>query len=402
MVPLQRTTLITQASIKVIMAKQERLSSLDAFRGFTIAGMMLVNNPGSWSSIYPQLEHAAWNGWTFTDFIFPFFLWIVGVAMTMSFAGRLERGDSKSKMIGQAARRGAMLFLIGLFLTMFPFGLFGTHLSFATVRIPGVLQRIGVCYFFATLIYLNTTVRGQIAWIVGLLAGYWLMLALIPVPGYGAGDITPFGSLGRYIDSMILGAHTWRGAPAPGFDPEGVISTLGAIATTLFGILVGHYLRFQDHTKEEKVCWMFFVGSVLLLLGAVFDMWMPINKNLWTSSYVVFMAGFATCIFGLFYFIIDVKGYKKWATPLIIYGMNAIFVFTLSGVAGRALGLLKFNVLLSSGTYGDVNIQSLMMDNVLRPMFNPLNASLAWAILWDLMLFFFAWLMWRKKWFLKV
>lgn len=384
------------------MAKAERLSSLDAFRGFTIAGMMLVNNPGSWGSIYPQLEHASWNGWTFTDFIFPFFLWIMGVAMTMSFAGRLERGDSTPAMIAQAARRGATLFLIGLFLSTFPFGLFGSHFSIASMRIPGVLQRIGICYFVTTLIYLNTTLRGQIAWLVGLLSAYWLMLAFIPVPGFGAGNLTPMGSLARFIDTMFLEGHTWRGAPAPGFDPEGVISTLGAIGTTLFGILVGHYLRYQSHAKEEKCCWMFFAGSVLLLAGAVFDMWMPINKNLWTPSYAVFMAGFATCIFGLFYFIIDAKGHKKWATPLVIYGMNAIFVFTLSGVVGRLLGLTKFYVQLGNGVYEWVAVQRLVMDNVLLPMFTPLNASLAWAILWDMMLFFFAWLMWRKKWFLKV
>ncbi len=384
------------------MAKQERLSSLDAFRGFTIAGMMLVNNPGSWGTIYPQLKHAAWNGWTFTDFIFPFFLWIMGVAMTMSFAGRMERGDAKPAMIAQAARRGATLFLIGIFLSTFPFGLFGTHFSLETMRIPGVLQRIGICYFLATLIYLYTSVRGQIAWLVGLLSAYWLMLSFIPAPGYGAGDLTPMGSLARYIDTMFLEGHTWRGAPAPGFDPEGIVSTLGAIGTTLFGILIGHYLRYRDHSKEEKVCWMFTAGSMLLLAGATFDMWMPINKNLWTSSYAVFMAGFATCIFALFYFIIDAKGYKRWATPLVIYGMNAIFVFTLSGVAGRLLGLTKFNVQLSNGLYEWVSVQRLVMDNVLLRMFNPLNASLAWALLWDLFLFFFAWLMWRKKWFLKV
>jgi predicted acyltransferase len=384
------------------MASHERLSSLDAFRGFTIAGMMLVNNPGSWSTIYPQLEHAAWNGWTFTDFIFPFFLWIVGVAMTMSFAGRIARGDSTTKLILQAARRGATLIAIGFVLKMFPFGLFGTHLSFETLRIPGVLERIGVCYFLATLIYLNTSVRGQIAWLFGLLAAYWLMLKFIPVPGYGAGDLSPMGSLGRYIDTLVLNGHTWRGAPAPGFDPEGVISTLGAIGTTLFGILTGHYLRSSEHAREEKVCWMFVAGSALLLLGAIFDMWMPINKNLWTPSYAVFMAGFALTIFALFYFLIDTKGYKRWATPLVIYGMNAIFVFTLSGLAGRALGLVKFNVEVNPGVYEWVGVQRLVMENLFNPVLSPLNASLAWAILWDLMLFFFAWLMWRKKWFLKV
>ncbi|MGE5316338.1 MAG: acyltransferase family protein [Acidobacteriota bacterium] len=387
------------------MAAKERLVSLDAFRGFTIAGMMLVNNPGSWSTIYPQLEHASWNGWTFTDFIFPFFLWIVGVAMTMSFASRIERGDTKGKLMLQAAKRGAMIFAIGLLLTMFPFGLLpGTHLNFATLRIPGVLQRIGITYVLASAIYLNaSSARAIVAWIVGILGAYWIMLTMVPVPEFGAGNLTPMGSIARWIDSMVIGTnHTWRGAPAPGFDPEGVISTLGAIGTALFGVLVGLYLKVKDVSKEEKTSWMFVAGSVLLLLGAIFDMWVPINKNLWTPSYVVFMAGFATCIFGMFYFLIDAKGYKKWATPLVIYGMNAIFVFALSGVLGRLQGLLKFNVQLSDGTYDWVTIQRLLMDNVFKPNLSPLNASLAWAILWDLMLFFFAWLMWRKKWFLKV
>ncbi|HLP15056.1 MAG TPA: hypothetical protein VK470_02290, partial [Bacteroidota bacterium] len=386
-----------------MMAKQERLSSLDAFRGFTIAGMMLVNNPGSWSTIYPQLEHASWNGWTFTDFIFPFFLWIVGVAMTMSLAARIARGDTKGVLIARAARRGAVLFAIGWALSAFPFGFFGTHFALETTRTSGVLQRIGLCYFFATLIYLNASVRAQVAWIFGLLAAYWIALTMIPVPGYGAGDLTPMGNIGRFIDTMILGpTHTWHGAPAPGFDPEGVISTLGALSTTLLGVLVGQYLRMREVSKEEQTCWMFVSGCMLLLLGVIFDMWMPINKNLWTPSFVLLMAGFAMCIFALCYFLIDAKGYKKYTTPLVIYGMNAIFVYTLSELLVRIKGFIKFSVILGDGSTAWVTLQQLVMENIFLRIFTPLNASLAWAILWDLMLLFFAWLMWRKKWFLKI
>jgi predicted acyltransferase len=384
------------------MAKHERLNSLDAFRGFTIAGMMLVNNPGSWGAIYPQLEHASWSGWTFTDWIFPFFLWIVGVAMTFSFAYRKERGDSDGKLLMQVFRRAIIIFLLGLFLTAFPFGLLGSHFSLGSLRIPGVLQRIAICYMIASIIFLKTTMRGQVRVLVLLLAAYWLAVKLIPVPGYGAGILDPLGNLVWYIDSNLLAGHTWRGAPAAGGDPEGILSTIPAIATTLFGALTGQYLRGATHSKEEKTAWMFVVGSGLLFLGAWFDMYLPINKNMWTSSFSIFMAGWALVIFSIFYFLIDVKGYKRWATPLTIYGMNAIFVFVLSGVLGRLLSLTKFNVMLSDGTFADVGLKTIIMQNLINPFFSPLMASLVWAIAWDLMLFLFAWGMWKKKWFLKV
>jgi predicted acyltransferase len=384
------------------MAKHERLTSLDAFRGFTIAGMMLVNNPGSWSAIYPQLEHASWNGWTFTDFIFPFFLWIVGVAMTFSFAYRKERGDSDRTLLLQVFRRAVIIFLLGLFLTAFPFGALGTKFSLSTLRIPGVLQRIAICYFIASLIYLKTTFRGQIRVIAILLAAYWLAVKWIPVPGYGAGVLDPMGNLVWYIDSILLHGHTWAGAPAVGGDPEGILSTIPAIATTLLGALTGQYLRNANHSKEEKTIWMFIIGAALLFFGAWFDMYLPINKNMWTSSYAIFMAGWAMTIFSIFYYLIDVKGYRAWATPLVIYGMNAIFVFVLSGVLGRLFNIIKFNVLLSDGTFADVGLKTLITQNLINPFFSPLMASLVYAILWDLMLFLFAWGMWKKKWFLKV
>jgi predicted acyltransferase len=376
----------------------QRLLSLDAFRGATIASMILVNNPGTWSAIYPQLRHAAWNGWTFTDWIFPFFLWIVGVAMTLSFAKRVEAGGSKGKLMGHVVRRAVIIFALGMFLAGYPFGLlFGHHFSWEHIRIPGVLQRIAVCYLFASMIYLYTGLRGQIAWLIGLLAGYWLLVANVPVPGYGAGVYEPMGSLCWWVDSHVLAGHTWRGAPVPGFDPEGIVSTIPAIATTLFGVLTGRWLR-TDRSKEEKTAWMFVTGNVLLVLGATLDMWLPINKNLWTSSYSVFMAGFAAVCLAMFYWLIDVKGYKKWATPFVIYGMNAITVFVLAGVVGRTLGLIK--VAMPDGS--ELALQPYIFQTYFLPIASPINASLLYAICFILVMFLVVWIMWWRKWFVKV
>jgi predicted acyltransferase len=376
----------------------KRLLSLDAFRGATIAGMILVNNPGTWSAIYPQLRHAAWHGWTFTDWIFPFFLWIVGVAMTYSFAKRKEAGDPKGKLILHVARRALTIFALGLFLNGFPFGLlFGHEFSWSTIRIPGVLQRIAICYFVASVIYLYSSTRAQVAWIVGLLTGYWLLVKLVPVPGFGAGVLDLQGNLCWWVDSNLLAGHTWRGAPVPGFDPEGIISTIPAIATSLFGALTGTWLR-TDRTKEEKTAWMFVAGNILLLLGAVLDIWMPINKSLWTSSYSVFMAGWALVCLAMFYWLIDVKGHSKWATPFIIYGMNAITVFVLSGLVGKSMGLIRY--VQADGSF--LSLQGMIFQNVFLPLASPINASLLYAISFISVMFLVVWFMWKKKWFLKV
>ena len=380
------------------MNQQPRLLSLDAFRGATIAGMILVNNPGSWSEIYPQLRHAAWNGWTFTDWIFPFFLWIVGVAMTFSFAKRVEAGDSKGGLMLHVLRRAVIIFGLGLFLTGFPFGLaLGHKFSWETIRIPGVLQRIAVCYLIASSIFLVTKVRGQVIWTVCLLTGYWLLMKLVNVPGFGAGVLEPTGNLCWYIDSKYLAGHTWTGAPVPGFDPEGIVSTLPAIATTLFGVLTGQWLR-SKRSPEEKTAWMFVVGNAMLLLGAILDIWLPINKNLWTTSYSVFMAGWALVCLSMFYWLIDAKGYRRWATPLVIYGMNAIAVFVLSGLVGKLLYLIKWTT--ASGA--TVTVKSFVYDSCFVPFFSPINASLFSAIAFVLVMFIVGWVMWLKGWFVKI
>lgn len=377
---------------------QQRLLSLDAFRGATIAGMILVNNPGTWSAIYPQLRHAAWDGWTFTDFIFPFFLWIVGVAMTLSFAKRVQQGADKTHLLLHVFRRALIIFGLGLFLNGFPFGLVSTHdFSWATIRIPGVLQRIAVCYLLASTIFLYSGVRAQVFWIVGILASYWLVLKLVPVPGFGAGGLDMEGNLCRFVDSHLLAGHTWRGAPVPGFDPEGLLSTIPAIATTLLGALTGHFIR-SERSREEKTAWMFVAGNFLLLLGAILDMWMPINKNLWTTSYVIFMAGWANVCLAMFYWLIDVQGHTKWATPFVIYGMNAITVFVLSGIVGRTMWLIRWTT--AEGT--TVDLKTFLYQTVFVPLASPLNASLLFAISFISVMYLVVWFMWKKKWFLKV
>lgn len=381
--------------------KAERLISLDAFRGFTIAGMILVNNPGSWQYIYPQLKHAEWHGWSFTDWIFPFFLWIVGVAMTFSFATRTAKGDTKSKLVLNVFRRSAIIFALGLFLTAFPFGVLWNHnLNLETIRIPGVLQRIALCYLISSVIYLYTSLRGQIITILLLFISYWLMMFYISVPELGAGLFEKGKNFAAYIDSLVLSGHMWSATKT--WDPEGIISTIPAIATTLMGVLTGEYLHKSEHSKIEKSAWMFTSGSALLLIGAFLDMWMPINKNIWTVSYSVFMGGWALCIFSIFYFLIDAKGIKKWAHPFVVYGMNAIFVFVLSGIVAKSIGMWKFYVRLSDGTYANVSIKNIIMQNIFEPYFSPINASLAFALSFIVFMYFIIWLMYRKKIFIKV
>jgi predicted acyltransferase len=374
-----------------------RLTSLDVFRGATIAGMNLVNNPGDWSKIYAPFKHAAWNGWTFTDTIFPFFLWIVGVAMTFSFARRIERGDDRKKLFLHVFLRAAGIFGVGLFLSGFPFGLaFGHNFSFSTIRIPGVLQRIAICYLISSAIFLTTGIAGQIRWVVSLLGIYWLAVKLVPVPGFGPGILDPTGNLCWYIDSTVLAGHTWSGAPVPGFDPEGIFSTIPAIATTLFGVLTGHLLR--AHTsQEEKTAWMFSAGSVLMLVGLIMDNWLPINKNLWTSSYSVFMAGLALICFAFCYWIIDVKGYKKWSKSFEIYGLNALTMFFLAGFFGRLTAVIKW----TDAEGAVISLKTFYYRTFFMPLADPMNASFLHSLFYVVFLYLIAYLMYRKKWFLR-
>ena len=369
-----------------------RLISLDVFRGITIAGMILVNNPGTWSKVYPPLLHAPWNGWTPTDFVFPFFLFIVGVAMSLSFSKRIERGNSKSQLYVKIISRTLIIFAIGFFLNLFPF------FNFKEVRIPGVLQRIALCYFFASVIIVEFNKKWQIGWAVFLLGIYWIMVKLVPVPGYGAGVLEPKGSLCWYIDSNLLAGHTWKGAPAPGFDPEGILSTLPAIVTVLFGVFAGDWIR-SPREHYEKVSSLFVFGILGLVIGEILKGWLPINKNLWTSAYSIFMAGMALIFLAMCYWFIDIKGYKKWGKPFIVFGSNAILVFSLSSLIAKTTIYVKWHqadgneIALKTFLYRNL-FASCAGNNEFSSLLYPIALLLFWLGI--------MWILYRKNIFVKI
>lgn len=387
------------------LQKKGRLLSLDVFRGMTIAGMILVNNPGTWSDIYPPLRHAQWHGCTPTDLIFPFFLFIVGVAITLSLTKRKERGDDQSALIKNIIRRSAVLFGLGLILASFPFVKvwdqgFGAAIAsigdtFANIRIPGVLQRIALVYLITAILFLKMSIKNM-AWLGGgLLVFYWLIMTLIPVPGVGYANLEPTTNLAAWFDNMILSGHMWSATKV--WDPEGLLSTMPAIGTAILGILAGDWIR-REHDPKTKALWMFFAANILLLAGYLWDGFFPLNKSLWTSSYVLYTGGLALHFLTMCYWIIDVLGYKKWAKPFEVYGMNAITVFFLSGIIGRLLYIIK--IPQDGGT--SITLKNLLYESIFLPIFDPINASLAWALTYIIIWLGFMWILYSKKIFIKV
>ncbi len=361
-----------------------RLLCLDAFRGLTIAGMILVNNPGSWSHIYAPLRHAAWHGWTPTDLIFPFFLFIVGVALPFSFGKRLDRGDSRRDLLVHVARRSLILFALGLFLAGFP------RYDLSTIRIMGVLQRIGVVYLVAASAYLYLDRRGRGALTAVLLLGYWALLTLVPVPGSAAGDLSPEGNLGAFLDRLLLGGHLWQET----WDPEGLLSTLPAVGSTLLGIYVGEWLR-AGPPSSSRTLGLLGAGAGGVAVGLLWGLVFPINKPLWTSSYVVFTAGAGALGLGAFYWIMEVKDRQRWATPLVVYGMNAIAVFVASGLLARIMGLIRV------GADGPP-LKAWLYETLFASWAGPLNGSLAFALAYVGFWLALMWVLHSRRIFIKI
>ncbi len=368
--------------------QNNRLISLDFFRGLTIAGMILVNNPGSWKYIYAPFKHAEWHGWTYTDTIFSFFLFIVGVSITFALSKRLEITQSRSLVYKKIISRTLIIFGIGLFLNTFPF----FHLS--SIRIMGVLQRIALCYLFASIIFINTSKRGQFAWAIALLMVYWVFMALFAVPEVGAGSYVKNENFAAYIDRFILSGHMWSQSKT--WDPEGLFSTLPAISTTLFGVLTGYLLKSKLSAKK-KIRNMIGWGIVGIVIGYIWSLWLPINKSLWTSSYSVLMAGLALIVLAFCYFIIDVKGYKKVALPCVIFGMNAIAMFVLSIFIAKFLSIIK--IITDDGT---VSLQSFIYTNFFQSIFGNYLGSFLFAIIFILLLYIVALVLYKNKIFIKV
>ena len=366
----------------------QRLVSLDAFRGLTMALMVLVNNNGSERDAYIQLRHSEWNGWTITDTIFPTFLWIVGVAITLSLGKRLAEGVSRVRLSRQIFRRSAILFVFGLAIYAPP------HFNWETQRVPGVLQRIAICYLAVSLLYLFTGLRGQVCWLIALLATYWMLMTLAPVADYGAGRLDQEGNFAHYVDRMALGSHNY--GPTKTWDPEGIVSTLPAIATTLFGVLAGHLLRLR-RSLPERMTWLFLAGNLLLAAGAVCSYWLPINKKLWTDSFCLFMAGLDFVIFATFAWLVDGLGWRKPVRPLAIMGMNAISVYIVSEFSAEALDYIRWNA-----ESGHVSLQHYLYRTLFVPLGSPANASLLYSLAFTVAMYLVAYGMHRKRWYLRV
>jgi predicted acyltransferase len=312
-----------------------RLISLDVFRGLTMVAMTIVNNPGSWSDVYPPLRHAEWNGWTITDLVFPFFIFIVGAAIPYSLGKYLDTQVQKAVYL-RIFKRAAVLFVLGLILAGFP------YFDLSSLRIMGVLQRLAICYLVASLMYLHTRPMHQVGVAVICVVSYWLLM-LIPPPDRETLLQTKDDNLGAWLDRIIFGtAHLWKVSKT--WDPEGLLSTLPALFNTLAGTLTGSYLRSQAQ-PIEKAAGMFFAGSILLGIGGALDWAFPINKSIWSPSYAVFTSGYAMVVLAMCYYTIDVKGWKKWSNPLVVFGVNALLLFFASGILARVMGtLIKFSV----------------------------------------------------------
>lgn len=425
----------------------------------TIAGMVLVNNPGTWSAIYGPLKHAEWHGITPTDYIFPFFLFIVGIAIPMSLDKRIAEGVTR-KVYTKIFIRSAAIFASGLAISALPlfiinettipsplkwlaaisiiaalyflyvrsFRIAGvligvwaiiligsyfagyqiTPYNINTMRIPGVLQRIAVCYLVVSLIYLHTTWKQQAVIGTFLLLFYWVLMTKVPVP---ACEITSIDdkecNFAAFLDRLILGVdHIWKAGKV--FDPEGILSTLPAISTTISGSLAGSWLKRrrnievrpnEEHStprdayfKMETVAGLFFGGTILLAIGWSWSLIFPLNKSLWTSSYAVYTSGLALLTLGVCYYLIDIKGHKRWAKPFVIFGVNALALFVFSGIMARMLGIIR--VAVPDGK--EISLQQWIFQNIFLTLAEPVNASLAYAITFVLFWLFLMWLLFRR------
>jgi predicted acyltransferase len=380
------------ATEAAVVRSAPRLQSLDVFRGLTIAAMLLVNNPGSWSHVYPILEHVPWDGWTLADLVFPFFLFIVGITTTFSLGGLMERGAGGRELFRKVLTRSAIIFALGLALQGFP------EYDLRTIRVPGVLQRIALSYLIAAAIVLWTGVRGQVVALVALLVGYWVLMTHVPVPGLGSTALAPDLNLSNWLDLKLIGRNhlmhetmTW--------DPEGTLSTLGGVASVMCGVLAGHWLR-SSHVMSAKVIGLLVAGAVGIALGTLWDRTYPIIKNLWTGSFVLFTAGMACLILAVVYWLVDGKGYRGWAArPFIVFGTNAITAYWLSSL----MAIFFDWVVITSPQDGEsLTLKTYIYETFYSRWLSPENASLAYALTYVLIWLGLLSLLYRKRIFIRI
>ena len=430
------------------MESTKRLLSLDVFRGITIAGMILVNNPGAWRTTYAPLLHADWHGCTPTDWVFPFFLFIVGVAVVFALGKRKAAGVDTASLARKVIIRGIIIFGIGLFMAAFPsFGMkepsplvatlhyillslllvsifvkeatdlnaknsriiwgiiwgiaaamafigFGSY-DFSHLRIPGVLQRIALVYLFCGLLFLRAEWKTLLYTGIGLLLAYWALMALVPVPDGNPPNLDAETNIGAWLDRIIFSSNHLYSA-AVTWDPEGLLSTLPAFVTGISGMLTGLWLK-TNRNDYQKVVGLLGVGVILIALASIWDLAFPINKKIWTSSYVLYTSGVALLFLGVIYWIVDILGYKWWTKPFVVYGMNALFVYIMSGLVAKLLGRIQWAT--SAGTQ---SLSNWIHTTFFTPYLDAYNASLAYALLHVAFFWLLAWVLYKRKVFIKV
>lgn len=421
---------------------KERLISLDVFRGLTILLMTIVNNPGDWGNVYPPLLHAEWNGCTPTDLVFPFFVFIMGVAIPLAMPDKFYDDTTFNKILIRSLR----MFCLGIFFNFFGkiqlFGLEGIPLligrlaitiavgyalmgnfsakvknilafsiliiylflaysgieAYHDVRLPGVLQRIAIVYFVVSLLYLKTSQKTQIITGVVLLLGYWAVMTLIPVPGIGEANLDKGTNLAAWVDSILLKGHMYRGTVT--WDPEGILSTFPSIVNGIIGLLIGKILQLNS-SKIQKAQKMGMTATALIFFGLLWDTVFPVNKSLWTSSYVLYTTGLATGFLTVLYLIIDIKDYKKGFKPFLIWGVNPMIVFFTSQIIPQALVMIEFQN--PHNTSEKINLLNYLYGFWIAPFFsNPMTASLAGALVYVGIWTFILWIFYRNKLIFKV
>lgn len=379
------------------LAVRERLLALDVFRGMTVAGMLLVNQPGDWGAIYPPLAHAAWHGWTPTDLIFPFFLFIVGVTTHLSRESRRRRGDTEAAILGHTARRAALIVLCGLLLASFPWWPIE---RITGVRIPGVLQRIGACYFLGAVLTRRGSIERQVLTLAVVLFGYWFAMTLVPVPGTGAmGHLVldrPDASLAAWLDRLVFGTHLWRSSRT--WDPEGLLSTVPAVGTVMLGVFAGRWIS-TERPIHERLVGLFGAGALATVAGLMWNWSFPINKSLWTSSYVLFTGGVAALTLATCLWLVDVVRIRWWTAPFTWFGRNPLLAFIGSGAMARTIYSL---VTIPQADGSTASLQRVIYETAYASWLEPMDASLLFAVsfvaLWALILRFLD----RRGWYWKV
>ncbi|MBK1441033.1 DUF5009 domain-containing protein [Parapedobacter sp. ISTM3] len=353
-----------------------RLVSLDAFRGFTVAGMIVVNSPASWEHVYPPLLHASWHGITPTDYVFPFFIFIVGISIALSYGKLKAAGVATGKVLGKTFRRAFLIFVIGIFLSLFP------DFNFSEIRIPGVLQRIAIVFLVCAVLFWYTNWKQQAVVGAAALLLYWIAMVCIPVPGVGTGLLEPGKNLAAWVDSALVPGKMWQGT----WDPEGVLSTVPAIASGISGMLAGRLIAATAMSQERKVIWLYIAGLCAFALGSIWGWGFPINKNLWTSSYVLYTSGLASMVLASLFFVIEVQGHAAWAKVGVVFGSNAIVAYVIGSILPDLL----------------MPLNSWYVGSVVEGANWPQMASLLWALGICALCYILVYLLYRRKIFIKI